>query len=200
MEILAKILKKLVGHTEESLSRVVMDRRTKEWVDALPTDRMDAFEISGLAWKNRVAKPWKSFSEGWYPDFDICSANIGGGVGYASKYDIIFAEQVFEHLKSPLRAVQNVHAMLRPGGYFLLTVPFLFKVHASPTDCTRWTPQGLACLLEDGGFAPDAVRTDSWGNRQSARLQLRPRNYCTRLHSLKNEPDYPVVVWALARK
>ncbi|MBR4253070.1 MAG: methyltransferase domain-containing protein [Kiritimatiellae bacterium] len=197
MDFLKEMLKRLVGHTEESLTRAVMNERTKEWVNALPTDRMDAFEISGLIWKKRVTKPWKSFTEGWYPEFDICTPLVETA---RQRYDIVFAEQVFEHLAYPYRAVKNVYEMLRPGGYCLLTVPFLFKIHASPTDCTRWTPQGLAYLLEEGGFAPTAIRTDAWGNRQAVRLQLRPRNYCTRLHSLKNEPEYPVAVWALARK
>jgi len=194
---LAEIAKKLVGHTEESLTRVVMNRTTREWVDALPTDRMDAFEISGLFWKRRVKKPWKSFVSGWYPDFDVCKplpSEMGG------KYDFVIAEQVFEHLAYPYRAVKNVYAMLRSGGWFLTTTPFLFKIHASPIDCTRWTPQGIAYLLEEGGFSPDAIRTASWGNRQAVRLQLRPRNYCRRLHSLANEPDFPLCVWALARK
>lgn len=192
--LLKRMVQKLVGHTEESLSRVVMNRTTREWIDALPTDQMDAFEISGCFWKKRVQKPWKSYTEGWYPEFDICAAPSG------KQYDIIFAEQVFEHLAYPFRAVKNVYAMLRPGGYFLTTTPFLFKIHASPIDCTRWTPQGLAYLLEEGGFSPEAIRTDSWGNRQAVRLQLRGRNYCRRLHSLKNESDYPLCVWALARK
>lgn len=192
--LLKQLAQKMVGHTEESLSRVVMNRTTREWIDALPTDQMDAFEISGCFWKKRVQKPWKSYAEGWYPEFDICSAPSG------KQYDIVFAEQVFEHLAYPYRAIKNVYAMLRPGGYFLTTTPFLFRIHASPIDCTRWTPQGLAYLLEEGGFSPEAIRTDSWGNRQAVRLQLRGRNYCRRLHSLENEPDYPLCVWALARK
>ena len=36
--LLKKVVQKLVGHTEESLSRVVMNRTTREWIDALPTD------------------------------------------------------------------------------------------------------------------------------------------------------------------
>ena len=192
--LLKQLAQKLVGHTEESLSRVVMNRTTREWIDALPTDQMDAFEISGCFWKKRVQKPWKSYTEGWYPEFDICSPPSG------KQYDIVFAKQVFEHLAYPYRAIKNVYAMLRPGGYFLTTTPFLFRIHASPIDCTRWTPQGLAYLLEEGGFSPEAIRTDSWGNRQAVRLQLRGRNYCRRLHSLKNEPDYPLCVWALVRK
>lgn len=192
---LNRIAQKLAGHTEESLARVVMNETTRTWIDALPTDQMDAFEISGSFWEKRVSKPWKSFQSGWYPDFDICSSVDG-----REKYDIVFAEQVFEHLAYPYRAIKNVYAMLRPGGCFLTTTPFLFKIHACPLDCTRWTPQGLAYLLEEGGFSRDAIRTASWGNRQAVRLQLRPRNYCRLLHSLRNEPDYPVVVWALARK
>ncbi len=153
--LLKRLVQKLVGHTEESLSRVVMNRTTREWIDALPTDQMDAFEISGCFWKKRVQKPWKSYTEGWYPEFDICAPPSG------KQYDIVFAEQVFEHLAYPYRAVKNVYAMLRPGGFFLTTTPFLFRIHASPIDCTRWTPQGLGYLLEEGGFPAESIRTDS---------------------------------------
>ena len=193
--LLKRMVQKVVGHTEEPLDRVVMNQTTREWIDALPTNQMDAFEISGCFWKNRVKKPWKSYTEGWYPEFDICSP-----IGKTDQYDIIISEQVFEHLPYPWRAIKNVYSLLRPGGYFLTTTPFLNKIHASPIDCTRWTPQGLFFLLEEGGFSHDAIRTASWGNRQAVRLFLRWRNYCSRLHSLKNEPDYPLCVWALARK
>ena len=119
---------------------------------------------------------------------------------YAKAFDSVVCVNVLEHIADDCRAIEQMNEMLREGGRFLLTVPFLFRVHANPTDCTRWTPQGLAYFLEEGGFSRDKMRVGAWGNRACVKASLAGRNYCRRLHSLENEPDYPVVVWALAQK
>ena len=92
--------------------------------------------------------------------------------------------------------------MLRAGGTFLITTPFLIKFHPVPRDFWRWTEDGLRLLLERGGFARDAIRTHGWGNRACVRAQLaRPDEWPRRgFGSLRNEPDFPVVVWAFARQ
>lgn len=187
-----KILGPLVGYTDIPWTRVVMNRKTLEWVRTLDTARMDALEISGEYWRSKV--PFQSCRSAWYPEYDVCSQSL------AETFDFVFAEQVFEHLPHPLRAARNVFQMLREGGHFLVTTPFLFRIHACPTDCTRWTPQGMAYFLEEAGFSRDKIRIDSWGNRACVKASLAGRNYCRRIHSLKNESDFPVVVWAFAQK
>lgn len=191
-EMVKKLIGPLIGWTDEAWTRVVMNRTTLEWVRALDTGRMDALQISGEYWKKKA--PYRSYRSAWYPEYDVCEKPL------PETFDLVFAEQVFEHLLYPARAVRNIYQMVRAGGYFLLTVPFLFRVHANPTDCTRWTPQGLAYFLEEGGFSRDKMRVGAWGNRACVKASLAGRNYCRRLHSLENEPDYPVVVWALAQK
>ncbi|MFD0917463.1 methyltransferase domain-containing protein [Pseudahrensia aquimaris] len=172
--------------------RVVMQRETRAWIDGLEPDTLDAFEISGHEWGRR---PFKTYSNAFYPDFDICAGAPDG------KFDLIIAEQVWEHLRYPHRAAQNVLSALRPGGYFLITVPCLIRVHPTPDDCSRWTAQGLRYFLEEAGFDPAAIRTDQWGNKQCVieNLEKWPR-YNAQEHSLENDPLYPVVAWALARR
>jgi hypothetical protein len=64
------------------------------------------------------------------------------------------------------------------------------------------TEVGLKHFLAECGFPPEAIRTDSWGNRdcviESFKMMATP--YRKRIHSLRNEPDFPVHVWALAQK
>jgi SAM-dependent methyltransferase len=130
-----------------------------------------------------------------YPTFDICADTLDRTFG------LIIANQVFEHLAWPYRAGKNVYQMLEPGGYFLITVPFLIRIHKEPIDCNRWTETGLTYLLEECGFPRDAIRTDSWGNRACVRANFGSRwAKMGWYRNLRNEPDYPVVVWALARK
>ena len=190
--MIKKLLGPLVGRTEEAWTLVVMNRTTLQWIRALDTPSMDALEISGEYWKSKV--PFHSYRTAWYPEYDLCERPL------PETFDLILAEQVFEHLLYPGRAARNVHRMLRDGGYFMLTLPFLFRLHPCPNDCTRWTPQGLSYFLEEAGFSRDKVRVGAWGNRACVKATLAGRNYCRRIHSLKNEPNFPVVVWALAQK
>src|SRR5690606_20941245 len=101
----------------------------------------------------------------------------------------------------PYRATKHVLEMLEPGGYFMISVPFLVRVHGYPIDCTRWTDLGLKHLLAECGFPIEDIQTGSWGNRSSVRANFRYWwSYIPWLHSLRNEQNFPHVVWALARK
>ena len=153
---------------------------------------LDALEISaGTAWRHLG---FRSFTEANYPQFDICRDVLD------QRFDLIIADQVFEHLLWPYRAARNVHTMLKPGGCFLVTVPFLIRIHREPEDCTRWTETGLRHFLAECGFPLQTTRTASWGNRACVMANFRHWSRRGWFGSLRNEPDFPVAVWALARK
>jgi SAM-dependent methyltransferase len=184
---------KLLGYRDEQWIRVVMNRETLKLVGRLKTEELEALEISGSFWENRCR--FKSYTGVQFPEFDICS-NI-----LEKKFDLIIAEQVFEHVFYPYQAGKNVHAMLKDGGYFLITVPFLIRKHSFPADCTRWTETGLKYFLHECGFPLELIETGSWGNRACLRKNLRVWwRYHPVLHSLRNEPDVSLNAWALARK
>jgi SAM-dependent methyltransferase len=67
-----------------------------------------------------------------FPAYDVCRDLLN------DQFDIIIAEQVFEHLLWPYRAVRNVFQMLTPNGALLVTTPFLIRIHNDPEDCSRW--------------------------------------------------------------
>jgi hypothetical protein len=172
--------------------RIVMDRETKSWIEKLPVEKMDVLEISGSKWKYLNSKFYENLL---FPQFDICKSKT------EKKYDLIIAEQVFEHLLFPYRAGTNVYEMLNLGGYFLITTPFLLRIHECPTDCTRWTPMGMKYFLNECGFELNNIDVDSWGNKSSVKSNLKDwRIYNSFFHSLKNQREFPIVVWALARK
>lgn len=173
-------------------SRLAMNLQNSEIVKRLPHANFDALELSGDYWK---PFPWRTFKSLNYPQFDICF-----DVDKDNKYDIIFAEQVFEHLKYPYRAARNVWRMLKPGGYFLITTPFLLKIHGHPIDCSRWTPTGLKYFLEEAGFDPNVTFTDSWGNRDCVIANFDHWVSFSPGMNLQNESDFPIVVWALTQK
>jgi hypothetical protein len=173
--------------------RVVMYQRCFEFIRSLEPESMDVLEIAaGPQWRRKFR--FGSYTSADYPDFDICRDILD------RKFDLIIADQVFEHLKWPCRAGKNVFKMLRPGGYAIITVPFLVKVHPSPIDCSRWTEQGLSYLLQECGFPDDQITTDSWGNRACLKANLSRWSMYGWYRPLANEPDFPLMVWAFARK
>jgi SAM-dependent methyltransferase len=184
---------KLLGFRDEQWIRVVMNRETLKLVLQLPTRNLDVAEISGCFWRDRC--PFKSYTTLDYPEFDICSEST------ERKFDLVIAEQVFEHVLWPYRGAKNVFDMLRPGGHFLITLPFLIRIHGYPTDCSRWTEVGLRHFLAECGFPLDEIVTGSWGNTSCVRSNLWVwKRYHPLLHSLRNERDFPMNVWALARR
>lgn len=174
-------------------SRVVMDRECHRLVDALNPSALDVLEISGDGWKKHGFKSYRSVS---FPEYDLCDRPL------SETFDLIIAEQVFEHLLWPYRAGKNVYQMLRPSGHFLISTPFLVKVHSFPGDCSRWTETGLKYLLAECGFPLENTQTASWGNQACVRENLHRwlASYRPAKHSLENEPEYPYHVWALTSK
>jgi SAM-dependent methyltransferase len=188
------ILVSLTGGEEDVLwCRVVRNRESHKMVQSLQPSRLKVLEISGKYWgKFGFFKEYKSVH---YPEYDVCEASL------PESFDLIIAEQVFEHLLWPYRAGKNVYGMLKPGGHFLITTPFFVRIHNHPVDCTRWTERGLKYFLAECGFPLEKIQTASWGNRACIKANLRRwAGYHRRLHSLHNEPDFPVTVWALAQK
>lgn len=175
-------------------SRVVMSQKMRELVEELHPEKLDVLEISGYEWENMTFKQYQNTQ---YPGYDVCESPLK-----ESSFDLIIADQVFEHLLWPRRAANNVHQMLRPGGYFLISTPFLIRIHDN-VDCTRWTETGLRYFLADNGFKLESIITGSWGNRACVKANLNLTGwarYRKHLHSLRNEPKFPYVVWALAKK
>lgn len=181
------------------LNRVVYSRVTAKWMKEIGAETMDAVEISGKRCRRWGFRSHVSYD---YPEHDICDAPFLGVDGKPVEADIILAEQVWEHLDAPYRATMNVFSMLKPGGYFWLAAPFFVRAHGVPVDCSRWSARGLTNLLVESGFERDLIRAQQWGNRQCVEADLEPKwgIYDPEIHSLKNEPRFPVMAWALAQK
>ena len=70
-------------------------------------------------------------------------------------------------------------------------------VHGFPRDYTRWTADGLQGFLEDCGF--DA-NVKAWGNRKVVITNFTRWENLGWHRDLSNDPDFPIVVWAYAKK
>lgn len=78
-----------------------------------------------------------------------------------SSFDTIVCNQVLEHVNYPARLISEAFRVVKSGGYFLCTAPFLEPSHSDPSDFFRYTPDGLRSLCADAGF--DVRETQSYG-------------------------------------
>ncbi len=87
--------------------------------------------------------------KGRQPDqiIDICDDNFQTKIKYEPSLVCCF--EVLEHTKNPLKAIQNIHKILKKDDYFLASVPFNFHIHDEPNDFFRFTHFGLKMLFND---------------------------------------------------
>jgi SAM-dependent methyltransferase len=181
-----------------SLNRIVMQKASREWIRGLGPERLDAAEISGQWGEGFGFRSYRTFR---YPAFDPCAGPFRDGGGKVLKFDLVLANQVWEHIERPYAATRNVYRMLRPGGWFWVAVPFFIPYHAAPVDCSRWSARGLKNLLIEAGFEESAIQASQWGNRAAAKRNLEtpwPPEF--RHDNLTDDPDFPIVAWAMARR
>jgi SAM-dependent methyltransferase len=79
--------------------------------------------------------------------------------------DTVLSTELMEHLPDPHHFLAEVARILRPGGIFILSVPFLEPLHEEPRDYWRFTPYSLRTLLGQHGFGVRELRRrGGWGS------------------------------------
>lgn len=66
--------------------------------------------------------------------------------------DAILCIALLEHVEEPLRAMHEIHRVLKPGGYLFIYVPFLYYYHPMPgyyKDFYRFTYDGVRYMTRD---------------------------------------------------
>jgi len=120
----------------------------------------------------------------------------------SERFDVVICEQVLEHVTDPAAGIANLAALCRPGGFVVITSPFLIKVHELPMygmfDYWRFTPRGLRLLVERAGL--EVIETGQWGNRMAVTGNLSRWSAHRRWHPMGNEADVPLQIWCFAQR
>ena len=96
-------------------------------------------DVHGGGLKDQAKKPDKYFD--------------GQKIPYSStRFDVVIATEVLEHVEFPEKLLQEVKRVLKPGGQLFLTMPFVWPEHGIPFDFQRYTSFRHERLLADRGF------------------------------------------------
>lgn len=83
---------------------------------------------------------------------DICQKDyLLNNDNFLEYFDLVYSNNVFEHLSNPFIAVQNIEKLLKPGGIVITIAPFSIRYHECPSDYFRFTHKGLEQLFNDAG-------------------------------------------------
>lgn len=189
----SRVLYPKAASAAEHYQRRAMNAAIDRYLGRLAVEQLTAAEISGA---NHSHLRWSEHRSLDYPEHDLC-----GDLSDAGRYDVVICEQVLEHVPDPVLAARNLLRLCEPGGHVIVSTPFLIRIHELPEfgmrDYWRFTPRGLRTLLERAGLEVESL--GSWGNRQAVVGNLRQWSAYRRWHSLDNDPDLAVQVWAFAR-
>lgn len=95
-----------------------------------------------------------------------------------NEFDAALCIEVLEHTEDPSMLLAEAFRVLKPGGIFILTIPWSARVHHIPHDYHRFTPLQLERLFKQTGFS-------------DFRIQARGNNFCTIANKLV------IAVWSL---
>ena len=85
-------------------------------------------------------------------------------------FDCAFGTEVLEHCPEPESVLKETCRVLKPGGVFFFTVPFLWNLHEVPHDEYRYTPFSLERHLKNSGF--NNIEIHATGGWHAAMAQM----------------------------
>lgn len=84
--------------------------------------------------------------------------------------DVVFSNQVLEHLRFPWLLPPEIRRVLKPGGLCLVSTVFAYRYHPYPEDYWRFTTAGLRLLMDSlGGLRHDLARYELTHRRDDRR-------------------------------
>jgi len=88
-------------------------------------------------------------------------------------FDTAIGTEVLEHCPEPKIILKETYRVMKEGGCFFFTVPFLWNLHEVPHDEYRYTPFALERILRECGFKNIEIKaTGGWHASMAQMLGL----------------------------
>ncbi len=84
--------------------------------------------------------------------------------------DCAMATEFLEHYAEPEKILGEIWRVLKPGGRFFATVPFVWNLHEIPYDEYRYTPYSLERHLTNAGYKNVEIKALGGWNRSFAQM------------------------------
>jgi SAM-dependent methyltransferase len=76
--------------------------------------------------------------------------------------DAVLCTEVLEHVAQPEVVLKESGRILRPNGLLILSIPFLYRIHADPYDYQRLTAYQLERYLSIAGFEKIKIKAQGY--------------------------------------
>ncbi len=84
--------------------------------------------------------------------------------------DCVMATEFLEHYSEPGKILVEIQRVMKDGGIFFATVPFIWNLHEIPSDEYRYTPYSMRRLLENAGFTSVEIKALGGWNMSLAQM------------------------------
>ncbi|HKU16470.1 MAG TPA: class I SAM-dependent methyltransferase [Steroidobacteraceae bacterium] len=133
------------------------------------------------------------------PYLDVAAIGSAAALPFAdATFDVVFCDNVLEHLPDPLRVFREIHRVLKPGGVFLAKTPN--KWHYMPL-IARMTPLWFHRLVNRarGRHSEDTFPTHYRANSRLALATLARGSglQLERVELIEGRPEYLRLAWPL---
>ena len=81
----------------------------------------------------------------------------------SKKYNNVLFFNILEHLPEYKLAFSEIYRIIKKGGFFIGSVPFIYQIHAAPNDYFRFSKQFLESNLKKYGFKKAKVKALGFG-------------------------------------
>lgn len=88
----------------------------------------------------------------------------------SGSFDVVFLFNALYAAEEPAMLAKEIHRVLKPGGSWFLSSPFIANEMPEPHDYVRYTAEGLERLCRGAGFS--AIIIERMGERASAAVQI----------------------------
>src|SRR6478736_3566291 len=74
-----------------------------------------------------------------------------------NSFDTVVSTEVLEHVPDPQRAFREMHRVVKPGGYVIVSTPLYWPRHEVPYDFFRYPYDGLLHLVKEAGLETELL-------------------------------------------